>query len=41
MNLEEIIKKSRSLVDKLRRNEEARLTKEDYVLICVSLFVAK
>lgn len=41
MNLEEIIKKSRRLVDKLRRNEEANLTKEDYFLICVSLFVAK
>ena len=41
MNLEEIIIKSRSLVNKLRRNEEAKLTKEDYVLICVSLFVVK
>ena len=41
MNLEEIIKKSRRLVDKLRRNEEAHLTKEDYFMICVSLFVAK
>ncbi len=41
MNLEEIIKKSRSLVNKLRRNEEAKLTREDYFLICVSLFVAK
>ena len=41
MNLEEIIIKSRRLVDKLRRNEEAHLTKEDYFMICVSLFVAK
>ena len=41
MNLEEIIKKSRSLVNKLRRNEEAKLNKEDYFLICVSLFVVK
>ena len=41
MNLEEIIIKSRSLVNKLRRNEDAKLTQEDYFLISISLFVAK
>lgn len=41
MKLEEIILKSRSLVDKLRKNEEAIFTKEDYFMICVSLFIAK
>lgn len=41
MKLEEIIQKSRRLVNKLHRNEETKLTKEDYFMICVSLFVAK
>ena len=41
MKLSEIIKKSRRLVNKLRQNEDAKFQKEDYFMICVSLFVAK
>lgn len=41
MNLEEIISKSRKLVNKLKDENNPYLTKEDYFMLCTSIFVAK
>lgn len=41
MKLDNIIKKSRSLVNKLYSNSGAKFTQEDYFMISVSLFVAR
>ena len=41
MKLVEIIRKSRTLVNKLFNKAQAKFTKEDYFMLSVSLFVAK
>lgn len=41
MKLEGIIRKSRTLVNKLFNKSQAKFTKEDYFMLSVSLFIAK
>lgn len=41
MSLNDIIKKSRILVDKLHNKDGAMLSEEDYFMLSVSLFIAK
>ncbi len=41
MTLDDIIENSRNLIDKLLNETEPKFSNEEYIMMCISLFVAK